>query len=139
GPDGCPTTIEATLRGRIGLQDKLMRGPDRACIELVRRLHDRYAPGLLVVGDRPVERGGAPIALDAGMHDQAEMARPDLFWNGDLQHRRNDQIRRLAAASGDPCLARRCDADAAFVAELAEFDPQTLAEAVVGRCQKENS
>jgi hypothetical protein len=56
-----------------------------------------------------------------------------------LQHRRNDQIRRLAGDSGDHCLARRCDADADFVAELAEFDPQTLAETVVGRCQKENS
>src|ERR1700732_2591624 len=84
------TTIEAALRGRTGLQGKLVRGPDRARIEFVRRLQDRYAPDLLLVGDRPVERGGAPVALDAGVHYQAEMARPDLSWNGDFQHRRND-------------------------------------------------
>src|ERR1700732_4123862 len=71
---GGPTAIEAALRGRIGLEGKLMRGPDRARIELGRSLQDRCAPGLLLVGDGPVERGGAPIALDAGMHDQAEMA-----------------------------------------------------------------
>ena len=139
GSLGDLTTIEAALRGRICLEGKLMRGPDRAGIELVRRLQDRYAPALLVVGDGPVERGGAPIALDAGMHDQAEMARPDLLRNGDLQHRRNDQIRRLAGDSGDHGLVRRRDADADVVAALAELDPQTLAEAVVGRGQKENS
>src|SRR6202030_865259 len=65
------TTIEAALRGRTGLQGKLVRGPDRARIEFVRRLQDRYAPDLLVVGDGPVERGGAPVALDAGVHYQA--------------------------------------------------------------------
>ncbi len=127
------TAIEAALRGRIGLQGKLMRGPDRARIELVRRLQDRYAPDLLMVGDRPVERGGAPIALDAGMHDQAEMARPHLLRNGDFQHRRNDQIRRLAGDSGDHCLVRRRATDADFVATFAELDPQPLAEAVVGQ------
>ena len=133
------TTIEAALRGRIGHQGKLVRGPDRAGIEFVRCLQDRYAPDLLVVGDGPVERGGAPIALDAGVHDQAEMARPDLLRNSDFQHRRNDQIRRLAGDSGDHCSVRRRATDANFVATLAKLDPQTLAEAVVGRCQKENS
>jgi hypothetical protein len=73
------------------------------------------------------------------MHDQAEMARPHLLRNGDFQHRRNDQIRRLAGDSGNHCLVRRRATDADFVATLAELDPQTLAEAVVGRGQKENS
>ena len=41
------TSIEAALRGRIGLVGKLVRGPDLAGIELVRRLQDRYAPDLL--------------------------------------------------------------------------------------------
>jgi hypothetical protein len=132
-------TIEAALRGRIGRHGKLMRGPNRAPIEFGCRLQDRYAPALLVVGDGPVERGGAPIALDTGMHDQADVARPDLQRNGDLQHRRNDQLRRLAGDSGDHCLARRCDADTDSVATFAELDPQPLAEAVVSRCQKENS
>src|SRR5208337_985203 len=105
------TTIEAALRGSIGLQGKLMGGPDWACIELVCRFQDRYAPALLVVGDGPVERGGATIALDAGMHDQTEMTRPNLFWNGNLQHRCKDQIRRLAGGSGDHFLVCRGNAD----------------------------
>jgi hypothetical protein len=127
------TAIEATLRWGINLKSKLVRGPDWARIEFVSRLQNRYAPSLLVVGDGPVERGGAPIALDAGMHDQAEMARPNFLRNGNFQHRRNDQIRRLAGNSGDHRLARRCDADADIVAAFDELDPKTLAETVVGR------
>src|SRR5271165_3272690 len=73
------------------------------------------------------------------MHDQAEMARPNLLRNGDLQHRCNDQIRRLAGDGGDHRLVIRCDANADVVATLAELDPETLAEAVMGRRQKENS
>src|SRR5271165_6037634 len=73
------------------------------------------------------------------MHDQAEMARPNLLRNGDLQHRCNDQIRRLAGDGGDHRLVIRCDANADVVATLPELDPQTLAEAVMGRRQKENS
>ena len=100
-----------------------MRGPDWARVELVGRLQDRYSPDLLVVGNGPVERGGPTVTLDAGMDDQAEMARPDLLRNGDLQHRRDDQIRRLAGGSGDHCLVRRRDTDADVVATLAELDP----------------
>ncbi len=36
--------IEAALRGRIFLHGKLMRGPNRARIELLRRLKDRSRP-----------------------------------------------------------------------------------------------
>jgi hypothetical protein len=50
-----------------------------------------------------------------------------------------DQIRHFAGDSGDHCRVRRRNTDADFVATLAERYPQTLAEAVVGRCQKENS
>jgi AraC-like DNA-binding protein len=46
---------------------------------------------------------------------------------------------RLFRSETGHCLARRRDADADFVATLAERYPQTLAEAVVGRGQKENS
>ena len=67
------------------------------------------------------------------------MARPDLLRNGDLQHRRDDQIRHPAGDGGDHCLARRCDADADIMAAFAELDQQTLAEAVMGRGQKKNS
>ena len=132
-------TIEAAFSGRIGLEGKLIRGPDWACIELVCRFQDRYAPALLLVGDGPVERRGSPIPLDAGMHDQTEMERPDFSRNGDLQHRRKDQFRLFAGDGGDHCFARRSNADGNFVATLTELNHQTLAEAVVGRCQKENS
>ena len=44
GSLGDLTTIEAALRGRIFLDRKLMRGPDRARIELVGRLQDRSRP-----------------------------------------------------------------------------------------------
>ena len=93
-----------------------MRRPDRPRVELGSRLQDRYAPALLVIGDGPVERGRAAIALDAGMHDQAEIARRDLLRNGDLQHRRNDQVRRVAGDRVDHRLARGHDADADFMA-----------------------
>ena len=114
--------IEAALRRRFSPYGKLMRGPDGTSIELFGSLEDRYAPYILIVDDRPVERGRTPIAPYAGMHDQAEIARPNFLRDGDLQHWRNNQIRRLMRSSRDHGLARRCDADTNFVAELAEFD-----------------
>src|SRR5208282_3380453 len=133
------TTVEAALRGRIFLHCKLMRGPNCARIELFSCFQYRHAPTVFAVGNRPVERGGPAVAQDAGMNDQAEMARPNLLRNGDLEHWCNDKIRRLAGDGGDHCLVIRCNANADVVATLAKLDPQTLAEAVMGRRQKENS
>ena len=55
--------IEAALRGRIGVEGKLMRRPDRSRVELGSRLQDRHAPALFLIGDGPVERGRAAVAL----------------------------------------------------------------------------
>ncbi len=139
GRPGDLITIKAAFRDGIARKRKFMRGPNIASIEVRRRLKNRHAPMLFAVGNGPVERGRTPIPLDAGMHDQAEMAGPDFFWNCDLQHRRKDQIRRFAGDSLGHGLRRRRDADADIVAAITKLDPKTLAEAVMGRGQKKNS
>ena len=92
---GDRSTIEAAFRERIGVERKFMRRPDRPRVELWSSLQDRHAPALFLIGDGPVERGRPAIALDAGMDDQAEIARPNLFGDGGLQHRRDDHVRRF--------------------------------------------
>ena len=135
---GDGAAIEAALRGRIGVQGKLVRRPDRPRVELGSRLEDRDAPALLSIGDGPVERGRAAIANDAGVHDQAEIARRDLLGNRDLQHRRDDHVRRVARNRVHHRLARGYDADADFMAAFGQFDKEPLAEAVMRGGQKKN-
>ena len=115
-----------------------MRRPDWPRVELGRRLQDRHAPALLLIGDGPVERGRATITNNAGMHDQAEIARRDLLGNCDLQHRRDDHVRRVARDGVHHRLARGHDANADFVAAFGQFDQEALAEAVMRGSQEKN-
>ena len=116
-----------------------MRRPDRPGVELWGRLQDRHAPALLLIGDGPVDRGRAAIALYAGVHDQAEIARRDLLGNRDLQHWRDDHVRRVAANRVHHRLARGYDTDADLMAAFGQFDKEALAEAVMRRGQEKNA
>jgi hypothetical protein len=67
------------------------------------------------------------------MHDQATMLAPDGLRDDRLEHRADDQLRRVARHGR---LDRRTgvdDLDRDIVAEVGEGDGDPLAEAVVGR------
>jgi hypothetical protein len=73
------------------------------------------------------------------MHDQAKIVRTDLLGNGDLQHWRDDHVRRVARDRVHHLLARGYDENADFMAAFSQFDQEPLAETVMRGSQKENA
>jgi hypothetical protein len=62
-----------------------------------------------------------------------KVSRPDLVGNSDLQHRGDDQLRRLVRGRRDHGIAARRDADPNIVAALDELGHKALAETVMSR------
>src|SRR5262249_29097542 len=56
---------------------EVVRSPDGTCVHLGFRLQVGNAPGLFTQSNGPVKRGGAAIAFDAGMDDQASVPAPN--------------------------------------------------------------
>ena len=80
--------------------------PDRACIHVPLRLQHGHTPIALVVRDRPVERGGAAVADDAGGRITLEQARAAIFMvdsKGLITTTRGDALpqHKVAFARGD--------------------------------------
>jgi hypothetical protein len=68
------------LASRVNSCDAQM-GP---AVELGTGLQYRHTPRLLMVGYGPIERGRAPIALNTGVYDKADITRPNLLRNRDF-------------------------------------------------------
>ena len=106
------------------------RRPDVARVHLAVRLEHGDAPLALALLHRPVERRGAAVALDAGVHDEAAMPPPHRLGDRALEEGRDDELGRperdrlLGDAVVDVELERE------LVAVARELRPEPLRQAV---------
>ena len=82
--------VDAALPDRTHLE--LAGLPDVAGVGVLGRLEHGHAPLVHAELDRPVKRGGAAVAVRAGVDDQAGVLAPHRLWDELLEHRAHDQV-----------------------------------------------
>ena len=128
--------IQARLAA--GAHREGLRRPYRAGIHLSFGLQHGHAPLALALDDRPVQRRGAAVANDAGVHDQAAHLPPHRLGDRTLQERRDHDIgppqrdRLLRDSVGD------VELDRDLVVARRELDVQPLRQAVIAAGQQQD-
>ncbi len=113
-------------------------GPDVAGVHLPVRLQDRDTPARGAVHDRPVQRRRAAVPPGSGVDDEARASRPDVRGNRRGQHRRDDQVRVVAADPVPHHLVPEGQLDRHLVAAVGEFGVHPLRHAVIGAGQEQD-
>ncbi|OSY46979.1 hypothetical protein BG653_01407 [Streptomyces platensis] len=115
------------------------RGPDVAAVHLVVGLKHRDAPPVRAQMYRPVQGGGPLVADGPGVHDQTDVGGPHLPGDGRLEHRRHDQLRRMAAYDlGERCVPCH-QLHAHLVSVVTEFGVHALRQTVERAGDEQNA
>ncbi len=113
--------------------------PDVAGVHLLDGLQHGHAPPLRPLGDRPVERGGAAVALGAGVHDQDGPGGPDVPRHGLGEHRADDQFGIGAFHRRPHLFVAERELDGDLVAALPQLGVDALGQAVERTGDQENA
>ncbi len=115
------------------------RGPHVTGVVVAVGLEHRRSPLACAQLDRPVERGGAPVAHRSRVHDEAAVLRPDRLRDHLLEHRADDQVRQVPGHGGLHRLLAIHHVHLHSVAAFCQGDVRTLAETVVRRDEEQDA
>jgi hypothetical protein len=133
---GHRSVVEGALAGRVGVDGKGARGPDRAGVHLLDCLQRGDPPDRFCIHDRPVQRGWSAVAPGTGMDHDRGIRAPHVLGHPVAQ-KRADQHVGLDGRERRPervVVTRRLHGD--LVPGRSQLDPRPLGQAVERRTEQ---